>query len=305
MNSSNVKMFTDSLYELVVEQKVSLGRSLEIMSFERNTFIGSVCTEIKNELLKGSSFSGALKKNSCIEFDDIYISFIRLAEVSGNLNDTLKFLKKRCERQELNRQKLVDATIYPFFVIILSFAVCVFFSKFSSQMNLSIQTYSPVSAVIVLFSVCFFMFYLIISGLKENKLYEAFLAVGFLVKSGINVSSAISAGVIIAGPGTKYGNYFQKAKKRIEYGMDIFGAFYEFQFDTKLKNIFYFAKIGSSQTDMFERIALKIGYEDEKRKKRILGLIEPLFIGIIGLFLLILMVTYFLPMMTDMSWVEL
>lgn len=302
---NRAKTFTDLLYELFVEQKVTLIKSLEIMAHEKKSSFEKACDEIKSDLLNGCSFVNALRTCKYLDFDAVYISFIGFSEVTGNLGETLAFLKKREERIELNRSKLVEAAMYPSFVVTLAIVGCIFLNRFSFEMGgASIDGGALFTGILIVVSVCCFAFMILHKNLCEDKLYEAFLAIAFLIKSGINVSAAVGAGIIIAGPGTKFGLYFQQAKRNLECGMNVFAAFSGFGFNDRIKNALYYANMAGDKSDVFEKIAVKMGIEDEKRKKRCLAMVEPVFIGITGLFLMILLVIYFIPLMNDTSWIS-
>lgn len=309
-NEKSIKIFTDSLYELFVEQKLTLVKSLEVISFEQKSAVQKTAEKIKNDLLQGCSFSNSLQTCTFLNFDQIYISFIKFAETTGNLGQTLEFLKRRCARKELCNTKLVEASLYPSFIIVLTILLCIFLSFYTSAVCsetecsiLGIQK-DLFLAVLILFVLCAFIFSIIRQNLKENKVYEAFLAISFLLKSGVNVAVAVEAGILISGPGSRNGNLFQIAKERLEFGMDVFTAFECFKLNENMKNIFHYARTAGSKSDVFEKIAVRMEIEDEKKRKRCLSLIEPLFIGITGLFLMMVLVSYLLPMMTDTSWLK-
>lgn len=313
MNAERVvKEFTDSLYELFVEQNVPLKKALEIMAFEKKSGLQKGADSILRSMLSGVSFSNALKSCVFIDFDAIYVSFVAFSEITGNLKDTLEFLRNRCNRRENNFSKLVEASLYPAFIVVLSVAVCVFLFFYGNSLGVGskdgeqgLEQFAQLfSSIFVLLGVCSFVFLLIRKNLKENRLYEAFLAVGFLIKSGVNVSTAVSAGVIIAGPGSKYGILFQKAKERLEFGVDIYTAFDNFELSTDLRNAFYYAHMAGNKAEVFEKIAIRMGADDEKRRRRCLALVEPAFTGITGLFLITLLVSYLMPMMSNTSWLN-
>lgn len=309
-NERNVKNFTDSLYELFVEQKLTLVKSLEIIANEKQSKVQKAADRIKTDLQQGCTFSNALQTCSFLDFDQIYISFVSFAEITGNLQQTLEFLKKRCERKEQSNTKLTEASLYPSFVIIFAIGLCIFLGFYTSSLygtesfNSFISQKNLFSSVLLLLSFCFVIFAMIKKNLQENKMYESFLAISFLIKSGVNVSVAVGAGIIITGPGSKYGALFQSAKEKLEFGMDVFNAFDCFSLRPELKNAFYYAQMAGNKSDVFEKIATRMGVEDEKRRRKCLALIEPVFIGITGMFLMIVLVLYLMPMMTDTSWIK-
>lgn len=308
-NEYYVKAFTDGLYELVVEQKVSLTKSLEIMEFEKKSVMQKACKKIREELLAGNSFSIALQSCAVINFDAVYISFICFSELTGNFQETISFLKQRCERKEVTSLKLIEAALYPAFIVVLALGISVFLGYYNHSLaaDYAIAVNTPGNqklyfAILLLLAVCAITFLLLRKNLSENKLYESFLAISFLINSGVSASMAVGAGIIIAGPESKYGILFQKAKEKLEFGMDVYSAFDNFHLGKELRNAFYYAHMAGHKADIFEKIATRMGASDEKRKRRCLSLVEPMFIGITGMFLMVILVSYLMPMITNLNW---
>lgn len=309
-NSRNVKQFTDSLNELFIEQKLSLLKCFEIMSFEKKSVVQKTSYYLKKELLDGNNFANALQSCPFINFDAVYISFIAFSEYTGKLSETLAFLKRRADRKETNTSKLLEASLYPSFIVILAIITCVYLCVYTQSISNgmisagSLGQEKIILSVLSLFFICLLVYKFIQNSLGENKVYEAFLAIDFLIKSGVGMSAAVGAGIIITGPESKYGILFQKARERLEFGMDIYNAFDNFQLNSDLKNAFYYAHMAGNKSDVFEKIADRMGMSDEKRRQRCLSLVEPMFIGITGLFLMFVLVSYLLPLMTNTNWIN-
>lgn len=311
MNSKNVQIFTDSLVDLYIEQSLSLIKALEIMAYEKRTEIQKASDYIKKELMRGNCFSNALSSCPFITFDQIYISFVSFSEFTGKLSETLLFLKKRTDRKAANKSKLIEASLYPAFIVLLAIATCFYLSVYTKSISSGViqnkdffQNTNVFFPVFILLTLCFLIYRFISNSLGENKLYEAFLAIDFLIKSGVRISNAVGAGIIITGPGTKYGNLFQKAKERLEFGMDVYNAFDSFKLNSELKNAFYYAHMAGNKADVFAKIAVSMGASDEKKRHRCLSLVEPMFIGITGMFLMLILVSYMMPLMANTNWIN-
>ena len=137
-NRKNRNKLTETLAELVCEKKCGLQNSLYLISRNqtgKNKVITQAAENIYNSLLNGLAFSNALKLCPFIEFDLLYISFIRFAERSGNLEKTLLFLKQRGRREQENISKVVEACVYPAFVIVLSIVAGCFLVSYSKQIQ--------------------------------------------------------------------------------------------------------------------------------------------------------------------------
>ena len=127
------KEFTDALYELFVQQNLSLTQSMLIISRKpKRDAVKRAAFLIYSSLEGGCLFSNALKTCSEIKFDDVYISFILLAEKNGDLKSTVSYLRQKLKRKKEERKKLVEASIYPAFVILLSIAASVFVGVYTN-----------------------------------------------------------------------------------------------------------------------------------------------------------------------------
>ena len=82
--------FTKALYELFVIQKLSLSQSLLIMrSKPKRDSVSRAAFSLYEQLENGNLFSNALKTCKAISFDDVYISFVSIAEKNGDLKTAL------------------------------------------------------------------------------------------------------------------------------------------------------------------------------------------------------------------------
>lgn len=308
-NEKKVLIFTRTLYEICVKQKISLIRTLEIMSNgNKHKEIKQTADFLLSELKKGTLFSNALLKNESIIFDSSYVCFIRLAERTGTLEDGILFLEKRCERKERNLNNLIEASVYPLFVIVLCVAGIISVQIISKKIY-EINLFSGENFIFKLIGiccgvcfVCFFMYGLLRRILGENKLYEAFLAIGFLIKAGVSVSNAVGYGSYVVGFDSKLGKIFKTAQERLEYGMDLVSAFgargENCVFSKDVEEAFCYAQLTGSKSDVFEKLAFWIEQSDEKKRKLCFSLLEPVFIAATGLVLILLMVNFLFPFMS-------
>lgn len=297
-----MREFTSALYELFVKQGLELSKSLLIMSRKpRKNSISSAAAEIYSALENGSLFSNALRLCSFIRFDEVYVSFILLAEKNGDLQSTVKYLKTKLERKAANKKKLIGASIYPLFVILISIVSC--FSVGFYIGNIDFKLLVKDTAVFVFCSVAVYLF--ILKCICDDGLSEAFTAIDFLIKNGIELSEAVGCAVQIAGPSSRTGRFFETARTKLSYGMDLNTAFKsaELKGNSGLLEALYYADTGGSQADLFGRMAAYLESKRESRSSVCFSLIEPLFIVITGAFLLVLLMTFFMPFINDISWI--
>ena len=316
LNKTNKAKFTQMLAELVCNKKCGLQSALELLSRNKNKKGRSVTLAAKNineSLLEGMSFSNALKICPAIDFDLVYISFMRFAERCGCLEKALDFLNKKCMREQQNTVKLVEASLYPAFVIVLAiFAGIFLFSYSSSLLGLKDFSYerkqdfysSLIMAFLFLIVFCVIAFLVLRRTLGTNKLYEAFLATGFLVKGGESLANAVMNAVNILGYESKEGQLFAKAGENLSYGMSLKNSFELSDYfgsnslRCELEEAFFYAENSGGENDVFEKIALWLNSRDEKRRAICFKLIEPFFISGTGIFLLVFLANFVLPFMT-------
>ena len=316
-NRNDKAKFTAMLTELVCEKKCSLKKALEIIcknKSKKNKRISLAAENIIKALLDGFPFSTALKLCPFIEFDKLYVSFIRFAERCGCLEKSLDFLNRKCRREQQNAFKVVEASVYPVFVILLSVAAAVLLTSYSSSFdeltggNLQLKQ-DFYSTIIIAFSFlimfCTIAFFVLKRTLGTNKLYEAFLATGFLVKGGESLANAVRNAVNILGYETKEGQLFVKAGEKLFYGMNLRSSFdvsntlWNSLLRSELEEAFFYAENSGGENDVFEKIALWLNSRDEKRRAVCFKLVEPFFISGTGIFLLVFLANLVLPMMTE------
>lgn len=292
-----VGKFTNLLYEFAIDKGLSLQESLEIISQgkeKQKSILKNTGKFLKDEMLRGTTFANSLRKCSFIRFDDIYIAFINYGERTGCYKETVSFLRGRCNRKKENQYKLLEVGLYPAFVILLGSLGTYYLWKIN---------YLPIGQEIfpylgLLLFICFLVFMAINKCIGENKLYEAFLGIGFLLKAGINLYDAVGFGAQIIGISSRYGQKFLEAREKLLLGMDLKNAF---NLGEKYNDAFYYAEKSGGKTDFFEKIAKWIGQNDERRRKICFALMEPLFICLAGMFLIVLVAKVFLPYITNLS----
>ncbi|MCR4742527.1 MAG: type II secretion system F family protein [Treponema sp.] len=305
-NLKKIKVFTDSVFELYVAEKVPLEKCLEILVKSKFSFLRKSAVFLLKEMKCGAYFSNALFKCPYVNFDSVYLSFISFAEKTGDLESSIIYLQQRCKRKEENLQKIIGSSVYPAFIFMLTifiFAFLIFFCK--KNFAGSLFEYSQVKAKLIRAALFFFLIFLIILGflkkkLGENKILEAFKTVDFLVKAGNPLSQAFIYGRLIVGSDSKIGHLFEKAEKKLEEGINLTSAF-DFKQVKALGDAFYFAEKTGNQINVFEKICKWMEVKNEKNRKIYLSLVEPLFITATGLFLMTLVLTLLFPVISDIN----
>ncbi len=110
---------------LLMESKVPLLDSLKSLYEQTsNGFFKDIIYEIQRDVEAGLSLSQALAKHDKA-FSEFFVSIIRSAEVTGQLEEAALFLADYIEKESVWRSKIVNALIYPIFLIVGFFAVVI------------------------------------------------------------------------------------------------------------------------------------------------------------------------------------
>ncbi len=326
MNRKDKARFTFQLQELICLRKMELKNSLLLMSRSsplqaknRNKNVSLAAKNLYSSLLEGEPFANSLKRCPYITFDEEYISFISFAQRCACLEEALIFLRKKCEREEENLERIVQVSVYPVFVILLAVITGLLFSFYAirlwgdgdsifSGINSIPQSCSKslLLAFIFLFLFCITAFFILRRMLGVNKLCEAFLAMGFLIKGGESIANAVKAAVNILGYESKEGQLFAQAGKKLSFGLSLKEAFSLNNPGTglsyELEEAFFYAENSGGENDVFEKIASWISARDEKRRSICLKLIEPVFISGTGIFILVFFVNLVLPLFSESTF---
>jgi len=110
---------------LLMESKVPLLDSLKSLYEQTsNGFFKDIIYEIQRDVEAGLSLSQALAKHDKA-FSEFFVSIVRSAEVTGQLEEAALFLADYIEKESIWRSKIVNALIYPIFLIVGFFAVVI------------------------------------------------------------------------------------------------------------------------------------------------------------------------------------
>ncbi len=314
MFDKNMHRFLKILHHLYAEQGIGLTDSLEIIGkMKKRKKVSKAALYLEEELKRGNPFSNALKTCPHVNFDSLTVSFVDFSQRTGNLSESLGFLKERCERKEKASYRVFEASVYPVFVIFLSIflsGMMIFYSQ--SVLGEGFIKTSLIRTLFYdlgfLFAFCGLMIWILKRNLCDSPLYEAFLSVGFLIRYGVNASVALGLGANILGLESKAGQFFLKARRRMEDGIELARAFCSEKdgrgkVDKEIEEAFYYAQKSGGKNDVFERIAGILGKKIERKTAFLLSLVEPAFVGGTGIFLIVLMANFLMPVMNGLNLV--
>jgi len=104
--------------QVMISAGVDLPRALKILSLQtKNKRLTRVLTEIRENVMKGKSFSDALGAWPSI-FPEMFSSMIKIGEEAGQLEEVLKTLSNQLEREYELKSKIKGAMMYPLVVVL-------------------------------------------------------------------------------------------------------------------------------------------------------------------------------------------
>ncbi len=115
-------MFARNL-RVMIAAGVPLPRALKILARQsKNKKLRKILLDIREEIIKGKTFSDALGKYSNI-FSELFFSMIRVGEETGTLEEVLRVVVQQMEKEYQIKSKIKGAMIYP--AVIVFAMVCI------------------------------------------------------------------------------------------------------------------------------------------------------------------------------------
>src|SRR5882724_3776192 len=120
----DISIFTRQLATLL-EARFPLNAAMRML-FEQSTqpILKEAAFQIAQDIDSGLSFSQALERQKDI-FSDFYVSMVRSAEVTGNLDTATQFLADYYEKEAVLANKVRSALLYPMVVVGLFIVVAI------------------------------------------------------------------------------------------------------------------------------------------------------------------------------------
>ncbi|MHC4842491.1 MAG: type II secretion system F family protein [Planctomycetota bacterium] len=121
--------FTKQLSTLL-NSGIKLTEALSVLTMQVSSVkFKNVISDIRDRVVTGESFAESLKDYSDY-FDIIYISMIRVGEVTGSLANSLSTIATFMEKRRRVESKLVTAMIYPVILVLFSLVAVGFLTSF-------------------------------------------------------------------------------------------------------------------------------------------------------------------------------
>jgi len=114
----------------MIDANVQLTEALSVLASQAtDPKLTQVIQNIRDQVLAGESFADCLKQYSNW-FDQIYLSMVRVGEVTGNLGKTLYLLSDYMGKRQRIETKIKSALVYPAILVVISVLVTLILMTF-------------------------------------------------------------------------------------------------------------------------------------------------------------------------------
>ena len=340
---NNILIFTKQLHSLIKAGVPLLEalHSLHEQTSDEN--LQKVLKSVTAEIEMGSSFSNALKKHPNV-FSVLYTNSIQIGEVSGNLDSVLYEISLFMADDIKMKQNIKKATRYPMmvmialllaFVVFITFVIPKFIPIFEKGgQELPMPTliilgisdvvtgyWLPIIGLIGLTIFGYASFYNTPKGklfthyyMLEAPIYGQLLrkisiqrfsrTMALLNKSGIPLVQAIEIGGNVE-TNEVYKEEISKIQQQIEKGVSIAGAMKKSKyFPALMVHMIAVGEKSGTLDDMLYEVSEFNNSEIDEMVDNLTALIEPIVTVFLGIMVLILALSIFLPMLNMLSFMK-
>lgn len=319
---------------IMLESGITIIKIFEIQEEQYKGSFKNVLKDMRENLLKGDSIGEVFKKNENI-FGSFYVGMVNLGDLSGNLVENLKKICEHLELELKVVKKLKEVTFYPcivltFSLLILTFLMVFVFPNFikifeDSKTELPLLTkilievsenfYIIIFLIICILTVIIFC----LKNIKDNSrtkeqldrlllkipLLRDFIVGNYIIRFSKNISIMLSSGMLILDILKLLRDFFDNIviKKEIERlekslfeGKQLSEVMEENSlFPEKYRKLVVVGEKSGELIKIFEQIAKLEEEKMENNIKRLLTLVEPILIIVLGLILSIIIIAIYLP----------
>ena len=341
VKTRDVIVFTRQL-RLLLRAGVPLLESLQSLSAQiTNENWKKVLENITKDVEFGNSFSHALRKYPRV-FSELYINSVQVGEITGTLDGILENLETHMEEDMKLKDNIKKATRMPMIVFIaIIIAVIVFITyvipKFQPIFAMSGEDLPLPTQIILGISNAFISYWYIIIGVtgiiffsftsfyktkKGKYIIQNFLlnipiygellqkisvqrfssTLALLNRSGIPLVDAIDTAKRNE-TNTVYQRAISQLRDLVEKGQSIANAMKRFKlFPPLMVHMVYIGEKSGALDEMLENVSSFNNYEIERTVENLTSMIEPLVTVFLGIMVLILALSIFLPMWNMLSF---
>ena len=258
---------------------------------------------------KGLSESLRIIGEEKVFFEPLYITLIEAAELTGSIETVLGRIASDLQRKQRAKENLMNILIYPATIVFLAIAgtigiILKGMPLFISAGLLSVTIVEAAKtgiglAALVLLLGGGFLFYVYFRIFNDDSPESRiFYLLDFLMKGNITLTDALSQCIVSLGH-TKYGSALVKIKKDIVSGVSFSEAFKKTRcFSAYVLGWLSIADINGNLNEISGSIRDYYLQKESRIREAAAKLIEPAVIVLVGSYVLIIMVTVILPILS-------
>jgi type II secretory pathway component PulF len=334
IDQKTLLFFTEEL-QLLLESGIDIIRALAMEAAEcQNARFRVILEDIRQEILAGKSLGEAFAKYTGL-FGSFYVNYVRIGETAGALTENLERIRGQMETERELKQKISEALFYPTVLFCFSLGVVFFLLGFVlpnfAQMFLESGTELPLLTRILLAfghhvpEIAFFLAGTAVIGvfLRKRLLNNERVRYGrdsayfrlpvlgpifrknMVAKLSKNLSLLLHSGMVVTkslehlrenADNLWVSEKLTRMRERIVTGESIGDAMDELPiFPANYCKMIRVGEESGRLTEIFDRIYAMARHDMESRIKRLLTLLEPLLILILGLVIGLVVIAIYLP----------
>jgi len=312
VKSNNTTLQFTELLLTLLRGKTSLVDGLRVLAGEgierrvRDSAIALLAV-----MKKGKSLSESLRlmQGGKVYYEPLYLTLISAAALTGNIEDVLERIAEDLKRKQHAKETVINILIYPAIIVLVAVAGTIaiivkgmpFFISgglvsaavvSDAKTGIGIAGLVLLSGGAALFSVYFRIFN------NDSPEFRVFYLLDFLLQSNVTLPEALSH-CVASMAHTKYGKVLVSIKKDIASGVPLFEAFARIPyFPPYVTGWLSVAGANGGMSGICGNIKNYYGRKDHKVREIASKLIEPLVIVLTGLYVLIIMLTVILPILS-------
>lgn len=319
---------------IMLESGISIIKVFEIQEGQYKSSFKNILKEMRENLLNGDSIGEVFIKNKKV-FGNFYVGMVNLGDISGNLVENLKKICEHLELELAVVKKLKEVAFYPcivltFSALILTFLMIFVFPNFikifeESKTELPLLTrilikvsknfYGIIFIIICILTIIIFSLKNIKSNSRTKEyldrvllkipLVRDFIIGNYIIRFSKNISIMLSSGMLILDILKLLRDFFDNTviKKEIERlekslfdGQQLSEVMEENSlFPEKYRKLVVVGEKSGELIKIFEQIAKLEEERIENSIKKLLTLVEPILIIVLGLILSIIIIAIYLP----------
>jgi len=312
MRSAAATLHFSELLLVLLRGKTSLTDALQILAGEGiEKQVKESAASLLAMMKKGKGLSDSLRNmdEGKVFFEPLYLTLIAAAELTGNIETVLERIVIDLQRKQKALDSVLNILIYPSIIVLLAItgtiAIIVkgmpyFISGglLSAGVVRDAKTGIAIAGAVLLCggSALFVCYFRIFNG--DSPEFRIFYLLDFLLRSNVTLLDALSH-CIISLARTKYGRALVSIKKDITSGVTFSSAFANVKkFSPYVSGWLSVADKHGNLGEICSSIRDYYARKDDKTREVASKLIEPAVIVLTGIYVLIIMVTVVLPILT-------